>query len=277
MARTLDSREICSRALRMIGEHPTDQTAPDGEQLREAMFWLDLIMSENAGVREVFHLQPATATLTLVAGQSDYSLQTIMGADFPADGFSFPTDARIRWPQTNGQVLPFPLVKRDVFFSIGRPDETGVPRLGYIDRLPTNQRLLVWPTLPASENQTYVIELEFQASSPDLSPAGVSGARPNDTTVTGLRNAWQRWIIMQLAIALGSGALNKQPIAQITLWERQAAVIKGEIEAFENREHETTPPIADAYGIDDYQAEAGLNQGHDSYILPMGRYRGYFP
>lgn len=273
MSRTLDANEICSRSLRMVGEHPTSETAPAGEQLREAMFWLDLLMATNAGVREVFHLQPRTATLTLVPGQKDYSLQTIMGSAFPADGFSFPTDANLRWP--GGNVLPLPIVKKQQYSAIGRPDDTGVPRLLYLDRLPTASRLLTWPTLPATETQTYQILLDFQQSSPDLSPAGVSGARPNGTVVTGLRNAWQEWIILKLAIRLGSGPINKQPITQISLWEKQAAEIKVELDAFENRQHETTPPICASYGIEDYEMEAGILDAYDSYRLPLGRFQGY--
>lgn len=273
MARTLSSNDLCGRALRMVGEFPTDQTAPDGEQLREALFWLDLIMASNAGLREVFHLQPATVAITLVPGQKDYSLSASMAGFFPRDGFSFPTHCEMLWPGQHA--IPIPIVSKKRFSEIGRPDEIGVPRMIYIDRLPTDQRLLTWPTLSATETQVYKLMLDFQKSSPDLSPSGVSGARPNDTTITGLRTAWQQWVIMKLAIALGSGAINKQQASTIALWEKQAAEIKVELDAFENREHTTTIPVCESYGIDDYEAEADFVDGNDSYRIPLGRYRGY--
>ncbi len=273
MSRTLDSNEICGRALRLVGEFPTSETAPDGEQLREAMFWLDLLMASNAGLREVFHLQPATAELTLIPGQRDYSLRSIMGADWPRDGFSFPTFCTLLWP--GSESFPIPIVKKQTISEVGRPDSTGVPRMIWIDRLATDQRLVTWPTLAATETQTYKLSLTFQQSSPDLSPAGVSGARPNGTTVTGLRNSWQEWAILKLAVRLGTGAINKQPASVITEWKQAAAEIKSELDAFENREHDTQPPICSSYGIEDYEDGMGYTDSFDSYRLPLGRYRGY--
>ncbi len=275
MARTLDSRELCARALRMIGEFPTSETAPDGEQLREALFWLDLVMASNAGLRDVFFLRPATVELTLTPGQRDYSLATIMGDSFPSGGISFPTGCQMLWPGPQPRSLPVPIVRREMINSVGSPDEVGVPRMIWIDRLAVGQRLVTWPTLPAAETQIYKLLLDFQAASPDLSPAGVSGARPNGTTITGVRTAWQQWVILKLASALGSGPINKQSATQIALWERQAAELKVDLDAFENQEHQTTPPIVQSYGIDDYEADSALSDSYDSYRIPSGRFGGY--
>lgn len=272
MPRILPSEDICARALRMVGEFPTSESAPDGEQLREAMFWLDMIYATTAGIREVFHLQPASVVITLTPGVRQYDLQTAMGGGWPGDGISFPTGAELLFP--GGTKLPVEIVQKKTMDEIGTPAGTGVPRLIYIDRSPTPS-IVTWPTLAATEVQTYQLLLAFQRQSPDLSPKGVSGARPNSTNETGLRASWQQWMVLTLAISLGSGAINKQSDTTLQRWEKMAGTIRQELDAFENREHDTEPPIVDGYAISDYEAEARLIDGYDSYRVPMGRYRGY--
>ncbi len=273
MSRTLNANEICARALRMVGEFPMSETAPAGEQLREALFWLDMVLATNAGIREVFWLRPATIQITLIAGQQQYSLQTAMGASFPTDGVQFPVQAGLLYP--SGTRLPIDIASRQKFEELMRPEDTGVPRIIYIDRLTTDQMLLVWPYLPASETQTYRLELVVQTYSPDLSPAGVAGARPNATTETGVRLAWNEWLVHTLACRLGSGPINKQPENRLSRWQRVADDIKVDLDAYENREHDTEPPLTASYGIEDYELRGtGLNS-YDSYSLPLGRYGGF--
>lgn len=51
MSRTMSAKDICSAALRAIGHFPVTEGAPDGEQLREAMSWLDRIRRYRPRIR----------------------------------------------------------------------------------------------------------------------------------------------------------------------------------------------------------------------------------
>lgn len=273
MSRVLDANEVCARALRLVGAFPTSQTAPRGEFLREALFWLDLVMATNVGIREAFWLQPATLTMPLTPGVQDYSLQAALGSDYPTDGVQFPLGCEIEYP--GGNRLPILIASREKWEQISRLDETGVPRIIWMDRLPTEQRLLVWPILPATETQDYSLKLVVQTYAPNVSPGGVSGARRQVTSILGIRQAWQEWLVLTLAVRLGSGAIYKLPSESLNRWEEKADDIRMELDGFENQGWDNEPPTVRSYGIDDYEIRASGLDSADSYSVPMGGYRGF--
>lgn len=253
MSRVLNANEICGFALRMVGAWPTSETAPLAEHLREALFRLDLIMAENAGVREVFHLQPPAIEVDLTNGQQAYNLRTLLLTQYPSQGIMFALDAALVLP--SGTALPLEIVSREKWDRIPNLAQHGVPVLAYLDRLTTDSMLRLWPVPAPSDTTLYKLRLNVQQGAPNLAPTGLSGARAEDTNVTGLRAAWQRFMIYSLAYDLGNGAINKQPIARLQLWKQDRDQAKGDIEAFENREHDTEPPIVDGYRTDDYEGE----------------------
>lgn len=246
MSRSLFGREICERALRLVGQFPITESAPDGEHLREALFWLDLILAEIAGTHRVFFLVPTTKSLFLVAGEQSYNLSSTLGDEYPTDGIQFPVDA---WIEDSGaNRAPIQLVTRQAFESHPKSDESGVPVEAYIDRL-ASPTLHTFPTLPSTATETYTIKLVVQTFAPNVAPSGVSGTRPQGTALHGFRQAWQRYLIYRLARDLGSGAIIKLPDASLKRYQEEGERAERPLLAFENREHDTEEPIVEPHGM----------------------------
>lgn len=246
MSRTLKAVEICSRALRLIGKFPVTDTAPDGEDLREALHWLDLLMAEHAGTGRRFFLIPAEPMrIPLVADTATYDLADDV-QNVPADGFQFPVDAVLEDEQ--GNRTPLTIVARDTWDAKTNMATSGAPCEVFIDRLAAEPKLSVYP-VPA-ESDLWTVVLNVQTYAPNVAPAGVSGSRPQGATETNYRQAWQRWLIYRLAIDLGNGAIVHLPLDRIASYERQARAAELELDAYENREHDTEAPVAQPYGMD---------------------------
>jgi hypothetical protein len=248
MSAVLSAVAICERALRAIGAFPITDSAADGEQLREAMTWLDLIMAEEAGSTKLWFLIPATISLTLTNGTSSYPLNTALGANLPLDQIQFPVEALLQYP--DGKTHPLPIVHRDQFQAIEDKAATGPPRLIYIDRLPS-PTLTTWPTPPATDPNTWIIQLDVQTYAPNVAPAGATGTQPQGSIQTGFRQAWQRWLVAQLSHDLGAGAIFKIPETSLNRFGKMASLSKTALEAFENREHETVPPVCEPWDGED--------------------------
>lgn len=251
MSKVLNANELCGRALRMVGAWPTSETAPLAEHLREALFRLDLIMAENAGVMEVFNLQLPTIEVTLTNGQQNYNVRSLLLGQYPANGIMFPIDAAV--VLATGTVLPVEIVSREKWDRLPNLVSYGVPTFIYMDRLIADPMIRLWPYPAAGDASVYKLRLNVQQGANNVAPQGVTGARPEDTTILNLRAAWQRYMIYALAYDLGDGAINKQPIPRLKEWARERDAARFRIESFENREHDTEPPIVDGYRTEDYE------------------------
>lgn len=262
MSRTLTAREIGENALRMIGAFPVTESAADGEQLRLALTWLDLILAEISGTTELFWQVADTISLTLENERQEYPLGETLGADFPPDGLQFPRSAYLE--DEMGNRHPLTIVKRDKFEDVSRPAKPGIPKWLYLNRLPT-PTLRVYPTLGEQTPITYQVKLVVQTYSPNVAPSGVSGSRPSGSILTEFRTAWQRFLIYRLAHDLGNGPIHKLAERSLARIERQAADSFRRLEAFENRQHDTEPPLSDGWGLDDdFWRHGGSNRGYRS-------------
>lgn len=268
MSKVLNANELCGLALRMVGAWPTSDTAPLAEHLREALSRLDLLMAENAGVREVFHLQLPTIVVDLVNGQQNYNLRALLLTQYPEQGIMFPIDASIEL--ASGTILPLEIVSREKWDRLPDVINYGVPIYAYMDRLVADSMIRLWPFPAAGDASLYKLRLNLQQGAPNLAPANVTGARAESTSVTGLRAAWQRYFVYALAYDLGDGAINKQSTTRLQLWAKERDAALARIEAFENRDHDTEPPIVDGYRTDDYEAGVVFV---DHYVRRGGRGR----
>jgi hypothetical protein len=339
MSQVMSAKQVCETALRAINAFPITESSADGEQLREAMKWLDMILAQNAGANRLLFLIPAPGAVSFVLtnGIEQYDLANALGANAPVDGMQFPvaaylleptgtsvvgfsasipagiavgqavtdvTSANLVPPGTtvaainaaanqitlsgpslvaSGDALsfattpsptqlvstgtvggpsyragtptyrrrPIDIVTRDIFLAKRLPNENGRPHMVYIDRLPDNQ-LILFPTPLATDTQLYILELDVQTYAPNVAPAGVTGTQPQGEVLTNFRQAWNRYLCAQLAHDLGSGPIYKIGEASLNRFGNIAAQAKAELERFENREHEDTPPIGEAYDSYDY-------------------------
>lgn len=261
MSKTFTAKEICERALRAISSFAITDSAADGEHLREAMTWLDLNMAEVAGSQRLFSLIPAKVSLALTNGTGDYDLYTALGADLPLDRVQFPVEAWLVDDADNR--TPLDIVTLDEFNQVSNATTNGAPLMIHISRLPT-PRLRTFPTPAADDTTTYTIEIDVQTYAPNVAPGGVTGTQPSGSALHGFRQAWQRWLVFRLASDLGSGPIFKLPQTSIDNFDKRALQAKTTLDAFENREHETTPPVTAAWDAvcDPYD---DIYPGGDSY------------
>lgn len=247
MSLVLTAKQIGERALRAIGAFPVTDSAPDGEQLAEAMRWLDLILAQEAGTGVIFSLIPATLTIAISNGTQTYDLSVALGADLPPDKIQFPVRAWLE--DSSGERQELEIVGRAKFEDVADPDETGRPCMVYIEQLTAIPHLSIYPTPATTDTETYSILLDVQTYAPNVAPTGVSGSQASGTALTNFRQAWQRWMIAQLAHDLGSGPIYKIGEASLNRFGKMAAEARASLLAFENREHTTEAPVCEPHGM----------------------------
>lgn len=226
---------------------PITESAADGEQLREAMDWLDIIMAEKAGTGRMFNLVPATLSIPITNGTSTYDLNAALGVNLPVDRVQFPIQAWLE--DAAGNRSPVEILRRADFEAVSNDADSGPITHVHIDRLAPTPTLRTYPTPALADTNTYTLKLVVQTYAPNVSPSGVTGAQPSAAILTNFHQSWQRWLIWTLASDLGSGPIIKLPAASISNFDRKAGIALVQLEAFENREHETSPPIGDPWGM----------------------------
>lgn len=248
MSRVLTAAEICHRALRAIGKFPVTETAPDPENEAEAMLYLDMILAEAVGTERMFKRFPETLSFDITNGTQDYDLYAELGDDLPTEGLEFVVQAYIE--DGNGNRKPLEVVTREKFEDVSKPAETGPVCFIHVDRNVENAPTLrIFPTPPTTDTNTYTIFLVCQRYAPNVSPGGVTGSQPQSSVAHEFAQAWQRWLVFQLADDLGSGPILKLPNESLVNFRAKHVPSKLKLLAFNDREQETTPPICEAWGM----------------------------
>ncbi len=222
-------------------------------------------MAENAGVEKIFSLIPSPEKVffTITNGTGSYDLLDALGANAPSDGMQFPIAAYIETGTAPSvRRHPIRIVTRDDFMRLRNPDRFGCPEIVYIDRLPDNQ-LFIWPTPAADDTNAYKLVLDCQTYAPNVAPAGVTGQQPQGSVLTEFRQAWNRFLVLQLAHDLGSGPIYKIGEASLNRFGKGAAEARAKLLAYENQEHDDEPPIADSADFEiDYDHHHGHHGGY---------------
>lgn len=247
MSRVLTANAICARALRAIGAFPITESAPDGEHLREAMHWLDLLMGQKVGTGRMFsRVTESLLSLSITNGTQSYDLFSALGDNLPTDRIQYVINAWIE--DDGGNRYPLEIVDQIKFENVSDPDRTGVPDWIYVDAsaAPT---LSVYPTPDVNDSSSYSIKMRCQLYAPNVAPGGVTGTQPSGSVLHNLGQAWQRWLVCQLSHDLGMGPVAKLPEASLNRFKGAADEAQAMLDAFENRTHATTPPIVEAWGM----------------------------
>ena len=227
---------IAEKALRKIGAFPIVDSAADPLEMREALDWLTIIMAELAGRDRIFWLVPATISIPLTATTGSYDIQAVMGTDYPELGVQFPVEA---WVEDDaGNRTWAEIVQRSVYENLEDRGKAGPVAMLYIDRLypPT---LYTYPVL-ADTSKSWFVKMVVQTFAPDF--------QGSTDRATGLRSAWQMWCIYRLASCLGDGSIRRIPTEEIVGFKREAMETYLQLFAYEQREHESTPPVCEYRG-----------------------------
>jgi hypothetical protein len=238
MARILEIREICERALRKIGAFSIRDSGADAAELDEARLWLDMVMGHLASRRRAWWLVPATAPVPLVAGQASYTLAA--GAGLPAGDPMASAVSAAAVQLADGQRDDVQIARRWEWEARDVTRTGGAPLMIYIDRTPAPQ-MLVWPT--PTEPVTHRLEIVFQRVSPNLTTG-----TPTERTLQ-FREAWNLYIVTALAAQIGDGPVRKLPGDEVRAMQMQAERLLFDLEAFDAHEQASEPRLVAYHGF----------------------------
>jgi hypothetical protein len=229
MARILEIREVCERALRKIGTFSIRDSQADAAEVEEARFWLDMIMGHLAARKRTWWLAQETAPITLIAGQADYPMAAVLPA---GDPMAFPILVT-RVTLDDGRRDPdITIARRREWEAREAAVTTGPVRMVYIDRS-TSPVLRVWPT--PSEPVFDRLDLVFQRVSPDLTRSA-----PTER-VTKFREAWNLYIVTALAAEIGDGPVRKLPADEVRALKTDRDRLLFDLEAYDDHEQAGEP------------------------------------
>lgn len=261
MSRIFSPNLICERALRICGRFPLAESAADGEAMREAMFWLDMIMAELVATSLLLSLVNARVPLVLEPGVARYRVRAIPGAVEQYGGsIQFPLSAHIEGidGRHDSEVT---IVSLDTWREVtnGSVIREGTPTVMWMDR-GNDPYIHVHPVPPLNElpPQPRTLVMSVLSFADDLSPGGTSGDRPNSSTaITQVSVAWQRYLVYALAADLGRGAI--APIAphRVQGFREEAMIARRQLEAVQNRQWDNELPIMRPYNMSDYMPYSG--------------------
>jgi hypothetical protein len=248
MSSVLAASEICGEALGAIGAFPVTETAPDPQHLRRAMTWLDMLLAEWVGTDRFFsRIAPGTLGMLITNGTQSYDLFAVLGANLPADSIQYIVDVWVE--DALGNRTPVDIVDQQRFEDVSKPADTGPPAWIFIDRVEAAPTLRIYPTPAASDTTVYTLKMIVQRFAPNVAPTGVLGTKPSGSILHGMGQAWQRTLVCQLAHDLGAGPIHKLAEPSLSRFAAMAATSKQRLLAFENRAHDTTPPVCAAWGL----------------------------
>lgn len=226
MSQKLRVVEIATKALELIGAFPSSMVAPDPDELRRTVEWMDMRVAELAGTQRMYFLTPATTTSTLTADTASYTLSTLMGTSYPSSGILFPVAAYLR--DSNGTDIPIDIIVRSEYEEIEDKTLSGPPEKIYIDRLNASQQVYVWPV---PTDATYSLRLVFQ-----VYPTTMTGGSPSSAgnLAHGFAQEWQWYITNVLAATIGSGPVRRLPVNETDRFLRDAQVSLDRLTAYAN-------------------------------------------
>ncbi len=242
MSKLFSSVEIATLALRRIGNLPTSESAPEGEDLRVTLEIMDLVLAELAGTNRVFSQIGVSLPLTLVAGKTSYLLKDALKTLYPKAGLLNPVSIWVN--NAAGRQYEIPIVTRDVWERWRYGNEIGAPEMVYIDREP-NPTLFLFPAPRADDPSLWFLEMVYQEQAPNVAPAGVASSVP-EAQAHSLRQAWQLWLVKRLAYEIGSGPVETLPGQRLAPLKREADETFARLEARDN-EADNLPPIQQAW------------------------------
>lgn len=231
MSQLFTARKIAEDALKKIGSLSINDDGADPAEMEEALHWLDLEMAFLSGTEPLLWLVPDTIPVPLTGAQKTYKLSTALGANFPVDGIQFPKHAMLDLGNMNEE--PVEIIGRLEYDRIARKDQSGSPTRIFIDRL-VEPTMTIWPVIGTGVTGLS-INLTFQTFAPKFSG--------NGRRATGLRAAWQRWAIYQVAAGIGDGTVRKLPDREVTTLRAIAESSRSRLAGFENSDHASPPRL----------------------------------
>lgn len=238
----LSVSQICERALRKIGAYPIRGGSLRPEDLTETRYWLDMVMGHEAARMRTPWLIADTATVSLVASQQDYDLRQQIGAQVVPDGLQFIVSVRLYDVGADRDIRRLDLLKREEWEDIEDKSRTGEPQAAYIDRTR-------WPVMKLYPVPDGVKTLTARVLYQKLA-SNFANRKFSDKTYD-LHQAWNLWVVTELAAQIGDGPVRKLPQDEVRDMKKDAARLLHDLEAYDQFEQADEPrQVAHWNGID---------------------------
>jgi hypothetical protein len=230
MAALLTAAKIVEESLRQVGALSPLDTSADPAMFEIASSRLDMLISELTATERFWWFVNAQQTVELTPGQTTYLLAGL--ADPPLE---FVTAAFL---SLDGKEDEIELLRRSQHDAIHDKAMQGRPDGVYIERR-DRPKLYVHP-IPQITG--YSLRLTGQRYAPDI-------VSERGRTAHGFPAAWQRYIVMSLAVDIGSGPVWKVPDGELDRLERRAMQSRERLMAFSNRENVSRPRVTRPWGL----------------------------
>lgn len=234
MAQLLSAKGIAERSLRVIQAFAINDTSADPEELRETLYWMEMLLDHKAETNKLYFLIPADVLVPLPITAS-FNLVSAAGAAWPSIGvLSFSKAMLI---DGSGRETPVQILRRDEYESIEQKDATGRPEAIYIDRLDPSYTAKQWPV--PTDATAYQLKLVVQTY--NVSVSIDNKALPQATGRHGLTSGWQMWLVFGTAALVGRGAVRALPPTEIKDLQTEAERLFSELYINANDEKPSEP------------------------------------
>lgn len=235
MSRLLTAKGIAERSLRLVQAFAINDTSADPEELRETLYWMDMLVAHKAATNRLYFLTPIDVVVPLPAAQT-FDLVNAAGALWPTAGVLAIYHAMLT--DSSNSETPLRVLRRDEYEEIENKTATGRPEAIYIDRLDPNYMASLWP-VPA--DTSYSAKIVVQTYAMDI--AIDNKAAPTGSALHGLAAGWQLWLVFGTAALISRGAVRALPPAEIKDLEAAGDKYFSELYINANNERGSEPRI----------------------------------
>jgi hypothetical protein len=196
MPHLVTAARICELALQRIGAFPPMDIAPDTEEMARTLEWFSVILDELTAVEKPWWCVPTSQTFSLVAGRSEYDLNTLISPRMQMIRRVY----RVEGPLST-QDREVTLIDRLAYEAIEDKTTVGTVDQVYVTR--SDRPLLRTWRVPAA-GVTDKIKVYGVGFSEDMTDK-------NGNLDHGYPAAWQLYMITRLAHEIGSGPVRNLP------------------------------------------------------------------
>jgi hypothetical protein len=236
MSRIFTVRQIVERALRKIGAYSIREQGADGEEVTEALMWLDMIVADRFSQQRTHMVVPSTVTMALTTGVDAYVLDQVLGTA-AGDGVEYVANIALVMNSGGGNDparQKIEMVSRDVWEGRPTSGQTSQPCMALVDRnVPVTLRIAPKPQFVAPA--TWSLELVIQQIPMDFTLA-------NEERAMRMRSCFNLWVVKALAAEIGDGPVRRLPSEETDRWKKEADTHWADLLAMDMQENTSAPP-----------------------------------
>lgn len=236
MSRIFTVRQIVERALRKIGAFSIRDQGADGEEVTEALMWLDVIVAERFSQQRSHMLVPSTVTVPLTTDIDTYVLDQVLGSA-AGGGVEYVANCFLVMNSGGGSAPArqrVEMVSRDTWEERLLPGETGQPCMALVDRnVPVTLRIAPKPQFAAPA--AWWLEAVIQQIPMDFT-------LPDEERAMQMRSCFNRWVIKELSAEIGDGPVRRLPSEETSRWKKEADTHWADLLALDMQENTSAPP-----------------------------------